>query len=503
MFQGLTDLLRSDGGNPRPSYSVPRSRGKGLQYLPYILIAAAVAAFGHKLVTFMGPVPLIYMVGFASVLVIYAAISFRSLLVPFLVLIASVSLLRFLWAVHVPLLPDMFLDRVSLVWLLVIFFSMSIYLRKPLRGPFALDILMIMHATYIFIRVMATDPRNIALWVASLVTPYLVFFLAKNIVLTRRQIRIVLILLGILSFYYLATSIFEKFHIDALLYPTIMREPHPIAVGRSSGPFRGPGMFGDTMAMVLPVYLYFMSQARNRIYKIGLGLIFLLGAVGIYFTYTRGSWLCAILAIGMVVATGRKAYLRYVLPALFLVPVIGVTVIGVQQDKFLAERVGNKATAESRAGNLVTGLRLWRDYPLFGCGSYQFQEYSDIYIDPVELPIYGTVRVTQFRGSPAHDMYLGPLAEDGIVGMLLQLLIHAVILRVSVQKLKLREQGDHFATYILPLFFGIYTVYLFGGLIISFRHFAVIGSLYYMAAGITYGYRPEDAEEGTREAETV
>ena len=498
MFLGLTRFLHSGRGRAGGLVDRPRRSGALAEALGYTVLAVAVAVAGQKFFSYFGPGFVVTLLVVVSVGVLYAAISFRTLVIPFLVLIAAVSLLRFMWVVHVPVLPDMFIDRISLVWLLFIFLAMAIYRRKPFRGPFTLDLVMALYAAYILGRVLMTNRTYLSVWVMSLATPYVVYWLAKNIIVTRKQMNAVLVLLGILSLYYTVTSISEKFHIDFLLYPTIMREPHPIAVGRSSGPFRGPGVFGDTMAMMLPVYLYFIARARSVVWKVTFAAIFMFGMVAILFTYTRGSWLSAILAIVAVVVAGRRTYFRFVLPAVVAAPLLAVVFFGVKQDKFLEQRIGTTQTAESRAGNMVTAFRLWQDYPIFGVGSYQFQDYSSLYVDPVELPIFGTMRVNQFRGSPAHDMYVAPLAEDGAVGLLLQLLIHFMIIRMSLQKLKLRRQGDEFATYILPLFFGIYTVYLFGGLIVSFRYFAVLGSLYYMAAGITYGYRPADFEDGRK-----
>jgi O-antigen ligase len=180
---------------------------------------------------------------------------------------------------------------------------------------------------------------------------------------------------------------------------------------------------------------------------------------------------------------------------LFLLPLVAINVVGVKDDEFLQERMEATNPIEARIGSIVTAVRIWRDYPLFGCGPYQFRHFMRDYVAPIEAPLYGTVQVRYFKKSGAHDMYIGPLAEDGAVGMLLQYLIYFTIVRVSLAKLSLRRQNDHFATYILPLFFGIYAIYFFGGLIISFRHLSILGSLFYMAAGITSGYTPEEAEE--------
>ncbi len=474
---------------PLPS----RLREGRFSWLGYILLAIIITLASHKLVGLFGPVFLLYAIGLAILVIVYAAVSFKSLLIPFLLLIASIGMLRFVWAFQAPFLPDLFLDRISLIWLTLVFTALAVYTRRSLRKPFLLDLLLLMHATYIATRVLMTDPVYFHTWTMSTFTPYAVYFFAKNIVWTRRNIQMVLIVLAVMSFYYTVTSISEKFHIQALLFPRRMIEPHPIAVGRSSGPFRSPGMFGDTMGMVLPVFLYFITQVRNRASKLFLGLSLLLGFVAILFTYTRGSMLAALLGMGVVVFLNRKAYLSYVLPLVVVMPLVAIMVVGVQDDEFLQERLESTNPIESRVGTIVTAVRLWRANPLFGCGSYQYKKFADDYVAPIEAPLIGTVRVRHFRGSPAHDMYFGPLAEDGAIGAILQILIYFVILRSSIQKYGLRRKNDHFATYILPLFFGIYAVYFFGGMIISFRHFAILGSLFYMAAGITYGYNPEES----------
>lgn len=472
-----------------------RSRSPFWRYAGYLGLGLGITFLAQKVIVLFGPATLIPLVGAGILALLYGIISFRNLIVPFLVLIASVGCLRFVWSVRAPFLPDIFMDRVSLIWLTIVFASLAIYRRIPLRRPFTLDLLLIMHATYLAVRVLATDPVAFHTWTMSILTPYATFFFAKNIIRTRRQIRYVLVVLASLSVYYTVTSISEKFHITALLYPKIMALPHPILAGRSSGPFRAPGIFGDSMAMVLPVFLYFIQQTRNKFVKIVLAVQLLAGLVAIYFTYTRGCMLAVVLSLGVVVFMNRKAYLKYLVPVVVVAPVLFISVIGVKQDRFLHSRLEATNPIESRIGAMVTAVRLWRAFPLFGVGPYQFGKYVEEYAAPVEVPIIGTVHIEQFRDSPAHDLYLSPLAEDGAVGGLMQLLIYIMVIRTAFDKLRLRKRGDHFATYILPLFFAIWAVYHFGGFIIPFRYFSFLGSMYYMVAGITYGYNPDEAED--------
>lgn len=473
----------------------PRPRMYRYAWFSYILMAIAISVFAHKVVEFFGPLFLPSFVALGVVVIIYAGISLRSLIIPFIVLLMSVGMLRFVWNFRAPMLPDFYLDRISLLWLLFILPILYIYTKKRLRGPFLLDSLLLVHSTYILTRIFMTSPEYFHTWSLSIFTPYAIYFFAKNIVFSLRQIRIILIFLLVLVFYYSVTSIAEKFQIGWLLFPRHMIEPHPILAGRSSGPFRSPAVFGNTMAMILPIFLYFIHTSRSVQIRVLLGVGFILASVGIFFTYTRGCILTAAIGLGVAAWLNRSAYLKYLLPLGAVIPIVAIALVGVQNDEFLEERLEATNPIEARIGAMVTGVRLWQDYPLWGCGPYQYKDYAPSYVAPVEFPLYGTVHVEFFRDSPAHDMYFSPTAEDGLVGQIILWVSYIIVLRVSWQKLKLRRQGDHFASYILPLFFAIYVIYLVAGFIISFRHFAILGALFWMAAGIAYGYDPADAEE--------
>ena len=137
------------------------------------------------------------------------------------------------------------------------------------------------------------------LWISSVFIPYLVYFFSKNIIDDMRKIRILLwVLLG-LSIYYNITSIAEKFDINWLLWPRFMVEQHPTFPGRSTGPIRNPGIYGNALGMVLPIHLYFMATAKKQSTKIILGFSMALGFAGLYFTYTRGSWMAGLICLAV------------------------------------------------------------------------------------------------------------------------------------------------------------------------------------------------------------
>jgi len=426
---------------------------------------------------------------------IYAVISFRDLTIPFLLLILAVAVLRFFWSIRAPILPDLFFDRIMLIWLAMVFMVKFFAERRKLRGPYLLDVIILVHGIYIMSRVLLTNKLYFHSWAVSIMMPYLAYFFAKNIMSRSRQVHWLFLLLLLVGVYYNVTAIAEKYHWNWLIYPKYIALPHVGFIGRSYGPFHNPGIFGNAMGMILPIHLYFISITRKSFLKLPLFISMALGVVGLFFTYTRGSWLAAMAGMAVVVLLNRKHYLRTLLPLAAIAPLIAIFILGAGQDKFLKERVENNDTVGSRVGTMVTALRVWRDHPFLGCGSYGYKEYRDNYIEPIEAPFLGTVRFSQFRNTPAHDMYLGPLAEDGLVGMGMQLTIYYLALSALLTKYRRGRESDYFIIFLFPIFAGIMANYLVGGLTISYRHTSILGVLFYMSAGIVYGYEPDQEAE--------
>ncbi len=140
----------------------------------------------------------------------------------------------------------------------------------------------------------------------------------------------------------------------------------------------------------------------------------------------------------------------------------------------------------------LTALKSLEGQSHYGVGFFQYRKAREAYIQPITVPGLGTIRFIQFRHNNIHDIYLGPLAEDGLVGMGLQLWIYYLILKTFLKKYRWRHEGDYFAIYIMPILAGVFVGYLVGGLAIDYRFFSFVGVLFYMCAGILYGYhRPE------------
>ena len=119
---------------------------------------------------------------------LYAVVSLRTLLVPFMVWVLSVGGIRYIWHIQTPVLPDLFLDRVMMLWLTVVFMVKFFAEGRTLRPPFLLDVLIVVHGLYILTRVYLQGMEFLQPWSMSYLIPYTAYFFTKNIVITSKQI---------------------------------------------------------------------------------------------------------------------------------------------------------------------------------------------------------------------------------------------------------------------------------------------------------------------------
>ncbi|MBK7669919.1 MAG: O-antigen ligase family protein [bacterium] len=241
----------------------------------------------------------------------------------------------------------------------------------------------------------------------SVAIPYAAYFFAKNIVDDDKRIRALWWSMVGLVAYYSFTAIAEKYRIDNLIFPqSILAAKELEFRGRSIGPFEHPGVFGTAFAMLIPIQLYFIATGRSIAVRLLVGIGLLSSMAGLYFTYTRGSWLAGVAGLACVGLLSRRRYLPILAPAAVVAGVLALFVLGLGDDQFVKERVENDDTLGSRVGTAVTVLRVWRDYPIFGVGFFQFRAVREQYVAPVEAPLLGTIQFSQFRHNPIHDIYL-------------------------------------------------------------------------------------------------
>lgn len=203
-------------------------------------------------------------------------------------------------------------------------------------------------------------------------------------------------------------------------------------------------------------------------------LLLLLLLVGLVFSFTRAAWLSLAGALGVYLVMRLRVP---VWALLALVVVAGGVYLANEEQITLAlernreessdnlgEHVKSMSNISSDASNLErinrwnSALRMFKDRPVFGWGpgTYMFQ-YA-----PFQASADRTIISTNFgvQGN-AHSEYLGPLAEQGLPGMLLMLLL-VLVTSVCVLQLYKRMPDGAERNLLAALFLGLVTYYMHG-----------------------------------------
>jgi probable O-glycosylation ligase (exosortase A-associated) len=178
------------------------------------------------------------------------------------------------------------------------------------------------------------------------------------------------------------------------------------------------GMLSDNntmalaFAMAVPLCWFARMLAPSRLVRTGFAIAALLNAAAVVFTHSRGGALA--LGVAMLLIGWRSQH--RIATALVILGFMGGAVYQVR-DSF-ADRMATlsapeeEASAYSRIVLAQSGLKLWRDYPLFGVGFTEANEQQLIsnYV-PAE-------NAEDYAGKVLHNTYVQVLVDTGVLGII-------------------------------------------------------------------------------------
>jgi hypothetical protein len=489
----------SSSGGPAVARAAATTGGKRsrLAALPWFLLSFAVFAGVWFISRLLSYKDLAAVLGAVLGVTLFAFVSFRWPQFPVVLWFLSLMGFRELVFVPTPGLPDITLDRLMMMWSGGVFILRTIVTRRRLPGPYLLDILIAVHGLYLLGSALITHPGAVNGWSRSCLMAYSAYYLAKYLFTDLKWIRTIFIVLFLMNIYNGITSIAEHMHWDFLVWPkNILDRTQGMQVaGRSRGIFLQSAVLGTVMGMVLTVNYYYMRLARGAFARIVTYGGFAVAVLGLYYTYTRGTWICAASAILALTIFGARTYARQTVGlALAGVLLLGLGFLNLGGDRFLRERMGAENTVTGRISTLSNAFRMFRDRPIFGVGYFNYMKNIPDYRGTVNVPIFGVIKQGEGDVASIHDIFLGALAETGIVGFGLQLGIYATLASAVLRRRRRGRENSHYEVFVLPVLVSMLIAYLFGGLSFDYRYFETINSLGFFVAGILYQYvtRGED-----------
>lgn len=200
--------------------------------------------------------------------------------------------------------------------------------------------------------------------------------------------------------------------------------------------------YGALLAMFFPLVLLFLFKKNLNLLIRGLAIFaFVVFTTGLILSYTRAAWVSILAAFGLLLLIHLRIRFRYVLTLLVMIAGIFVgyqdkIIMELERNKQdssgdLAEHVQSISNVASDASNLERinrwscALRMFKERPVFGWGpgTYMF-----LYA-PFQHSSQLTIISTNFGDlGNAHSEYLGPLAEQGLIGALIKFILVLVII---------------------------------------------------------------------------
>ena len=201
--------------------------------------------------------------------------------------------------------------------------------------------------------------------------------------------------------------------------------------------FKDHTSYGAVLAMLFPPAIaLLLKKDRPTITRVMLGLSTFILAIGIVFSFTRAAWvsLAGVGALFAAMKMGFKfkqlAFVGVLIAALFWVNQDSI-LIELQRNKQdssdnLTEHVESISNVSSDDSNLERlnrwncALSLFKERPMtgWGPGTYQF-----VYAPYQEAKYQTIISTNNSDGGNAHSEYLGPLAEQGMLGPVFILLL--------------------------------------------------------------------------------
>ena len=235
-------------------------------------------------------------------------------------------------------------------------------------------------------------------------------------------------------------------------------------------------VYGAALAMYIPVAVYFALRSQSLLMRMGTLSLLTLLLVGLVYSYTRAAWLSLVVAFGIFVIHRLRIRWHLVL----LLGLVGLGGLYTVKDQLQRSAERNKAVSSDRLGEHVasmsnistdasnlerlnrwnSAMRMFQERPWtgWGPGTYQFQ-YAP-FQHSSDLTIIST---NAGDNGNAHSEYIGPLAEEGVLGLVAVLVLLGTLLWTGSTLLPaLRFQGGRDYWLAISAALGLVTYFTHG-----------------------------------------
>jgi putative inorganic carbon (HCO3(-)) transporter len=239
--------------------------------------------------------------------------------------------------------------------------------------------------------------------------------------------------------------------------------------------FKDHTIYGAVLAFYFPMVIALLIQRKISItIRVYLTIVFIILTVGLILSFTRAAWVSILAAALILIPLLLRVPLRFIVIVLF----IGGFITALNWENIKVQLNGNKQESSSKldehiqsisnvssdASNLERvnrwncAIELFKKRPVFGWGPgiYQF-----VYAPFQRSKDKTIISTNQGDGGNAHSEYLGPLAEQGVLGLIMVIALIYGISQLAFRLFYTLESRD-LKVLVAGAYLGLVTYFVHG-----------------------------------------
>lgn len=248
---------------------------------------------------------------------------------------------------------------------------------------------------------------------------------------------------------------------------------------RTVGSLRNPGVYASTLIFLAILLYQYAMQAGSRSVRYLLVVAVGLAAFGVFFTFSRDSWLGGLLVLAGLLLLYPRPTLSLLVVLLLVGSVLGATLLAAELD-WARERLTTERSAEGRLIVSNALVNMIRERPLEGWGYNNHTLYSPRFMESImDIEVGGRIDLT------SHNTYLTIAAELGLPALLLYLLPTAWWLIASLKvRRKLPSEGFWSWRLLAMLWLLMLHMFVVNNLIDMITHLPFGTTVWWIALGL-------------------
>jgi N-acetylglucosaminyldiphosphoundecaprenol N-acetyl-beta-D-mannosaminyltransferase len=262
--------------------------------------------------------------------------------------------------------------------------------------------------------------------VTSFFIPAMLYVIASHLNVNRREWLLLLAGFVLLGAYLAFTALCEITGRWAFVFPAYISDPYR---GIHFGRARGPELNAVSLGMCLTACFWctytLLWHGPRRWLQLALLAVMPLMAIGIYYSYTRSTWLGLAATTALIAAVEIPR--RWRVPAVVLSAFAGLLILATSWSHLMGlEREGTAREAahsvDQRKSFAYVSWQMFRDYPVFGVGFGRFYDRKLPYLSDRSQDF----ELESIRSLHHHNTFFSVLTETGMVGLMAYLALVVV-----------------------------------------------------------------------------